>query len=565
LTNKEGTRKADLLRRAEERLKKLNEVGSPLAGKDPIALVHELVVHQIELEMQNEELRRAHLETDELRKCFQELFDLAPMGYVILDENERIVCSNLAAAQIFDQERSLLVGRPLAEFFNAASARELTLFYRKVRGSEKEEQCELRLSEGLKGGAWLIANGIKVSGEDEGRVFVLISLTDITERKEIEASLIASEEKFYRVFHAVPAVIGIATVDEVRFVDVNDYCSEMLGYLPKEMIGRTAGGLDIWIDPESPAVIKGMMEGGNSVRNMEVRLRARNDGIRTVLLSADFIDLNGVPHMLIALRDITERKRAEEEIRRLNSVLREKAAKLDDANRELDAFNYAVAHDLLNYLNTIGCYCQLVRQSSGDKLGVECRDYIDVMLNSVQKMDSFITAMLEFSRLSYRELNRKDINLSAVALEIALRLKYMDSSRGIELRIAEGVTANGEPTLLRVVMENLLGNAFKFTEKREHAVIEFGITEKEGEKVYFVGDNGTGFDMSEADNIFIPFHRLHSISEHRGHGIGLATVERIIRRHGGRIWAEGKPDEGATFFFTLPETGASAGEAGLKT
>ena len=152
MTNKEGTSKADLLRRAEERLKKLNEVGSPLAGKDPIALVHELVVHQIELEMQNEELRRAHLETDELRKCFQELFDLAPMGYVILDENERIVCSNLAAAQIFDQERSLLVGRPLAEFFNAASARELTLFYRKVRGSEKEEQCELRLSEGLKGG-----------------------------------------------------------------------------------------------------------------------------------------------------------------------------------------------------------------------------------------------------------------------------------------------------------------------------------------------------------------------------------------------------------------------------
>lgn len=224
---------------------------------------------------------------------------------------------------------------------------------------------------------------------------------------------------------------------------------------------------------------------------------------------------------------------------------------LEAANVELEAFNYTVAHDLRNPLNVVSSYCQMIKELYGDKLDEKCLHYIQQAYEGTLRMSQLIEALLNFSRLTHTELKRKSVDLSSMANEVAGELKGNDTARRVEVRIAEGMTANGDANLLRVVLVNLLGNAWKYTGIREEGVIEFGAKDLDGNPLYFVRDNGTGFDNAAAERIFVPFQRLPGAEECRGFGIGLATVERIIKRHGGKVWAEGEPDQGAVFYFTL--------------
>jgi light-regulated signal transduction histidine kinase (bacteriophytochrome) len=248
--------------------------------------------------------------------------------------------------------------------------------------------------------------------------------------------------------------------------------------------------------------------------------------------------------ILLAMEDITERKLAEKEIERVNT-------ELEAANLELEAFNYTVAHDLRQPLNIIGLNCQMIKELCGDKLDEQCTGYLRGTYDGVLRMNQLIGALLNFSRIAHVELKRDRIDFSSIALEITGELKETETARRVVIRIADGIVADGDPNLLRVVLSNLLGNAWKYTGKREEAIIEFGATEIDGQPVYFVRDNGEGFDMADAEKLFTPFQRLPGAEEFRGFGIGLATVGRIIQRHGGKIWAEGEPGQGSTFYFTL--------------
>jgi two-component system sensor histidine kinase/response regulator len=239
------------------------------------------------------------------------------------------------------------------------------------------------------------------------------------------------------------------------------------------------------------------------------------------------------------------------ELLRARDELNEVNEQLKIANREKDAFNYTVSHDLRNHLNVVGSYCQVIREVCGDGLDAQCREYLQDAYNAVLRMDRLIGTFLDFSRLTNSELRRDTVDLSELAIEIASDLKVGVRGRSVDFRIKAGIIAYADPSLMRVVFENLLGNACKYTGKQEEAVIEFGKTEQEGGNVYFVRDNGPGFDMADAEKLFTPFHRLPGAAEFKGNGIGLATVERIIKRHGGGVWAEGEPGRGATFYFTL--------------
>jgi len=239
------------------------------------------------------------------------------------------------------------------------------------------------------------------------------------------------------------------------------------------------------------------------------------------------------------------------ELIRTRDELNQVNEQLEIANREKDAFNYTVSHDLRNHLNVVGSYCQVIREVCGEELDAMCRDYLRDAYNAVLRMDRLIGTFLDFSRLSNSELRRDTVDLSKLAMEIASDLKMGARGRSVEFRIAAGIMEYADPCLMRVVFENLLGNACKYTGKQEEAVIEFGKTEQEGKKAYFVRDNGPGFDMADAEKLFTPFHRLPGAADFKGNGIGLATVERIIKRHGGRVWAEGEPGRGAAFYFTL--------------
>jgi signal transduction histidine kinase len=224
---------------------------------------------------------------------------------------------------------------------------------------------------------------------------------------------------------------------------------------------------------------------------------------------------------------------------------------LTAANQELAAFNYTVSHDLRQPLNSIGTICQAMEMLGGDKLDEENKSYLKIAIAGVRRMDNLIETLLRFSNSAHSVMRQEVVPLSIVARLLAENLQSSEPERQVTFTIAEGLTANGDPELIYIVLENLIGNAWKYTGRRSQAVIELGSTENNGTRVFFVRDNGPGFSMADAEKLFIPFSRLSGMTEFKGNGIGLATVERIIRRHDGKVWAEGVPDRGAIFYFTL--------------
>ena len=235
-------------------------------------------------------------------------------------------------------------------------------------------------------------------------------------------------------------------------------------------------------------------------------------------------------------------------------LFRELAAKADEleaANHELEAFSHTVSHDLRSPLTNISGSCPVLTDLFSDKLDDECKRFIGYIDDETRRMNTLITTLLRFSQMNRQELHRQEVDLSTLAAAIITGLRMQDPERQVTCTIAAGVTCTADPLLICAVMENLLGNAWKYTGKEEAARIEFGVTEVEGKPAFFVRDNGVGFDMKEAHKLFDAFQRLHSRSEFEGTGIGLTTAQRIIQRHGGRVWAEGEVGKGATFFFTL--------------
>jgi PAS domain S-box-containing protein len=255
------------------------------------------------------------------------------------------------------------------------------------------------------------------------------------------------------------------------------------------------------------------------------------------------------------VQDITDRKHAEEEIRRLNAELeqrvRDRTAQLEAANQELEAFAYSVSHDLRAPLRGVDGWSLALLEDYHERLDERGRQYLERVRSETQRMGVLIDDLLQLSRLNRAEMRRVEVDLTRLASQIAARLLEAHPGRRIEFDIEPGLKASGDAGLLEVALTNLLGNAVKFTGKRARAHIEVGKARHNGEPAFYVRDNGAGFDMTYAGRLFGPFQRLHRTSEFQGAGIGLATVQRAIRRHGGRVWAEAQPDRGATFYFVL--------------
>ncbi len=243
------------------------------------------------------------------------------------------------------------------------------------------------------------------------------------------------------------------------------------------------------------------------------------------------------------------------EVRRVNAELErrvtERTRQLEAANRELEAFAYAVSHDLRAPLRSMSGFSQILQENAPPSLDEKSRHYLQRIHDASVRMSSLIDDLLNLSRIGRSELTARPISLSQIAAEAAAAIRERHPAREVQLEITQGMEVSADPRLLRIALENLLSNAWKYTSRSPQARVAVGTQTGDSGPVYFVRDNGVGFDMKYADKLFVPFQRLHPESEFPGSGIGLVTVQRIVARHGGRIWADAKPDEGATFYFTI--------------
>ncbi len=297
---------------------------------------------------------------------------------------------------------------------------------------------------------------------------------------------------------------------------------------------------------------------GNRIQSLEHRIVLPDGGVRTVRVEAGELvcDHEGLPSLMTGIvQDISERVRIEGEIRQLNSDLerrvRDRTSQLEAANRELDAFSYAVSHDLRTPLRALDGFSEALMSRCRDTLDEQSRHYLERIKEASGHMNTLISDLLNLSQITRKDLVRQRMDLSRLARQSAQELMSRDMERKVEWRIMPEIIVLGDLHLLKIVLDNLLGNAWKYSAMRESTLIEVGEMDQGKEQVLFVRDNGAGFDMAYAGKLFTPFQRLHSAKAFPGTGIGLSTVKRIITRHGGRIWAEAEVDKGASFYFTL--------------
>ncbi|HEY6007230.1 MAG TPA: PAS domain S-box protein [Geobacteraceae bacterium] len=484
---------------------------------------------------------------------FRRLYNDTPAMLHSIDRDGKLVSVSNYWLDVLGYERSEVLGRKSTEFLTEASRRhaeDVTLpeFFRTGVCRDVPYQVV------TKGGVTIdvLLSAIAEKNHAGETVRSLAVMTEVTERKRVEEALRKSEEKFSKAFHATPSALAITTLEEGRFVEVNEAFVQVFGYRAEEVLGRSSTELAIWQYPQDRQRMIETLRNEGQFRDEEIAFRHRSGKAVVALYSAELIELRGEPCLLSLVNDITTRKELEGEIEILHTNLACRAAELEAANRELEAFSHTVSHDLRSPLTGIVGFSDLLLETCSDRLDEKCRGYLQQIQESSQSMDQLITVILDFSRLSAGEIIRETVDLSGLAGEIALGLRLEAPLRQVEFRIAEGVTVTGDGRLLRVMMQNLLGNAWKYTAKKAAAEIEFGVSQVGGKTACFVRDNGAGFDMALATRLFGAFQRLHNEKEFTGHGIGLATVERIIRRHGGRVWAEGEVDKGACFYFTLP-------------
>jgi PAS domain S-box-containing protein len=354
-------------------------------------------------------------------------------------------------------------------------------------------------------------------------------------------------------FRQSSAGIFLASPDG-RIIEVNPAFCSFLGYTENELQDLTFAEI---IHPDDHEMLRRVWdkakESNGRASSMEERFLRKDGSMIWGEVSRDrFYDREGKPlYILTIMQDISERKRREAALRGSGAKSASRALELEATNKELESFNYTVSHDLRSPLTSIGGFCELLLGLGKSHLDDQCKSIIRHIGGTVRHMDQLIETLLNFSRISNREMHRETVNLSLMANTVAAQLKMREPHRQVEFIVAERAVAEGDAKLLREVLENLLGNSWKYTGKQEKARIEFGFMERDGTTTYYVRDNGPGFDMAHAERLFIPFHRLHSREEFAGYGIGLSTAQRIISRHGGRIWAEGESGQGASFYFTL--------------
>jgi len=513
--------------------------------------IEELDSRIIEIHLREEAYKNEIADLRQSCERYRELFLWAPMGMALVDPNGKFVEANRTLSLFIGFDSDYLAGKSLFSFVIPEDQDSAFVHLRNAVKTGKTQACEFA----LKGKGYRQISVLARMSPFVGRTRrdrLMISLADVTQIKNAEHQLKKKEREIRTLVDNAEDII-VRFDRHLRHVFVNKAVEKLTGLKMDDILGKTYRELkypqdlcDFW-DNKILSVFREKKK-----RRFEFPLvKAREKKFCESLMVPELDNHGSVKYVLSIVRDVTEKKDAENKILELNRELETKCKELEAANRELEMFTSSVSHDLRAPLRSIKGFSTALLEDYFPVLDKKGKDYLARIRRAVQTTENLIDSLLQLSRLSTARLDIQTLDLSAMARKSAAELKKNHPGRKAEFVIGEGLSAPGDLNLLTIVIQNLLRNAWKFTNQEPVARIEFGLKDQGQKSCFYVRDNGVGFDMAYADKLFQPFQRLHSHSDYPGSGIGLTTVRRILSRHGGEVWAESKPGGGATFYFTL--------------
>lgn len=513
-----------------------------------LALLSGLIAYQGERRRQNEAMLRA----SETR--FRSLLDSAPDAIVIVDKQGHITLTNIQTENWFGYSREELLGQPV-EILVPERFRETHVPQREhyqTAPSTRPMGRDVELY-GLRkdGSEFPVEISLSPIKTDQGMLVTSI-IRDITVRKQAEEAQRQVQARYQELVNNLPVGVYRNTPGvDGHFLEVNPAMLDIFEATSSEQLLAHPVS-DLYCDPAARLAFSDKILREGHVSSEELLLKTLQGrefyaAITAVMKRDDNDDIyfDGI------VEDISARKKSEQRIQQLNDSLRTRSTELEVTNKELEAFSYSVSHDLRTPLRAMDGFSRTLLDDYGDRLDERGRDRLDRIRAAAQRMAALIDDLLKLSRVSRAELTREPVDLTQLANKVMASLQQAEPERVLQFTVQSDLVAQGDVHLLQVVLDNLLGNAWKFTHQCPEAVIEIGSKTEGDEYIYFVRDNGAGYDMAYADKLFSAFQRLHDAKDFPGTGIGLATVQRVIHKHGGRIWSESAVDEGATFYFTV--------------